>query len=96
MSLLGALHSRKNARAQGLRRVSLPRCTTDGDGGIMVRPGDASALADAIETFLTRPDAARAAGLRNRARVVAEFSWRASAERLLGVYRRLVPPETSH
>jgi glycosyltransferase involved in cell wall biosynthesis len=63
---------------------------TSRDGGIVVRPGNAVALAAAIETFLASPAAARAAGSHNRARVVAEFSWRASAENLLDVYRRFV------
>jgi glycosyltransferase involved in cell wall biosynthesis len=64
---------------------------SDGDGGVLVPPRDAAALAAGIERFLASPAAARAAGLRNRARVVQEFSWRVSAERLLEVYRRISP-----
>jgi glycosyltransferase involved in cell wall biosynthesis len=59
----------------------------DQAGGTVVPPGDAVALANALERYLTQPDAARAAGARNRQIASAEFSWRASALRLLDVYR---------
>jgi glycosyltransferase involved in cell wall biosynthesis len=59
-------------------------------GGILVPPGDAAALARALERYLVHPDAARAAGAYNRAKVAAEFSWRASALRLLEVYQRVI------
>jgi glycosyltransferase involved in cell wall biosynthesis len=59
-------------------------------GGAMVPPGDAAALAQALERYLAQPDAARAAGVFNRAKVSAEFSWRASALQLLDVYHRVI------
>jgi phenylacetate-CoA ligase len=58
----------------------------DGAGGTVVPPKDASALAAALETYLRSPDAARGAGDYNRRRATTEFSWRASAQRLLDVY----------
>ena len=57
-----------------------------GRGGAVVRPRDPSALADALQTYLSSPEEARAAGARNRARTLAEFSWRSSALRLLAIY----------
>jgi glycosyltransferase involved in cell wall biosynthesis len=61
-----------------------------GPGGAMVPPGDAPALAQALERYLAQPDAARAAGMFNRSKVTAEFSWRASALHLLDVYHRVI------
>lgn len=58
----------------------------DGSGGAVVPPQDAPALAAALETYLRSPQAARAAGEYNRRRAVSEFSWPASAQRLLDVY----------
>jgi glycosyltransferase involved in cell wall biosynthesis len=59
-------------------------------GGAVVPRGDAAALAYAIERFLVQPDAARAAGMHNRAKASSECSWRASASQLLAVYRRAI------
>jgi D-inositol-3-phosphate glycosyltransferase len=61
-----------------------------GTGGVVVRPRDPVALADALQAYLSSPAEARAAGARNRARTLAEFSWRSSALRLLAVYDRVV------
>jgi glycosyltransferase involved in cell wall biosynthesis len=58
-----------------------------GRGGLIVPRGDATAFAGALETYLGSPEHARADGSHNRARTTAEFSWRASAQRLLEVYR---------
>ena len=58
----------------------------DGPGGAVVPPKDAPALAAALERYLRSPEAARRAGAFNRRRTTAEFSWRASAQRLLDVY----------
>ena len=53
-------------------------------------PQDPAAIAEAMERFLTAPEVAHAAGAFNRTRATTEFSWRASALRLLEVYHRVV------
>lgn len=58
-------------------------------GGALVRPGDHAELARALEGYLTQPDAARVAGRHNRDKAVA-CTWRASAQQLLDVYRRVI------
>jgi glycosyltransferase involved in cell wall biosynthesis len=63
---------------------------SDGTGGAVVPPHDPAALAAGLERYLSAPDEARATGARNRARAVAEFSWRASALRLLEVYDEVI------
>lgn len=63
---------------------------SDRVGGAVVPPGDAEALASALVTYLGSPDAARSAGAHNRLKASTEFSWRASALRLLDVYRRVI------
>jgi len=55
-------------------------------GGTLVAARDAAALAGAAVEWLANADRRRAAGEFNRRRVVEQFSWRASAQRLLGVY----------
>ena len=63
---------------------------TDGTGGLVVPRQNAAALAAALETYLTSPVAARAAGALNRTRATTEFSWRTSALRLLDVYHQVL------
>jgi glycosyltransferase involved in cell wall biosynthesis len=63
---------------------------TDGVGGAVVPCGDATAFADALERYLAQPGAARAAGVHNRLKASVEFSWRASALKLLDIYRRVI------
>jgi glycosyltransferase involved in cell wall biosynthesis len=63
---------------------------TDRSGGAVVPAGDAASFARALESYLTQPDASRAAGAFNRQKASTEFSWRASALQLLDVYRRIV------
>src|SRR5438874_381736 len=69
----------------GVRELVADR--TGAAAGAIVVPREPAALAAALEHYLTAPDAARAAGARNRAKAIADFSWRASALRLLDVYR---------
>ncbi|MGH9142109.1 MAG: glycosyltransferase family 4 protein [Vicinamibacterales bacterium] len=59
-------------------------------GGAVVPPGDAPALADSLALYLSSPATARDAGAFNRARTQSEFSWRASAVRLLEVYEGVI------
>ena len=66
---------------------SLPEVV--GEGGILVEPTDAEALADAMELLLV--DDALRAELRQRALAqAARFSWRQTALETLAVYRKVV------
>ena len=72
----------------GVRELVADR--TGATPGAIVVPQDPAAIAEAMERFLTAPEVARAAGAFNRTRATTEFSWRASALRLLEVYHRVV------
>ncbi|HVX75764.1 MAG TPA: glycosyltransferase family 4 protein [Bradyrhizobium sp.] len=63
----------------------------DGITGVLTPPGDADALAAALEPLMRDPAAANAMGMRGRARVVERFSLDAEANRIAEVYRSLVP-----
>ncbi len=62
----------------------------DGVSGVLTPPGDVEALVTALEPMLRSPAAAAAMGERARARVIAEFSLDAEANRIADVYRTLV------
>lgn len=59
-------------------------------GGMVVPVGDARAFADAVRQLLLDVDLRRSMGAWNRERVVKEFGWAASAEKLIRVYRGLM------
>jgi glycosyltransferase involved in cell wall biosynthesis len=60
------------------------------EGGSLVPARDAAALAATAVDWLADGDRRRTAGAFNRRRAVEQFSWRASAERLLGVYETVL------
>jgi mannosyltransferase len=62
----------------------------DGVTGVLTPPGDADALVAALEPLLRDPDSAAVMGARARARVIAQFSLDAEANKIAEVYRRLV------
>jgi mannosyltransferase len=62
----------------------------DGVTGVLTPPGDTDALVAALEPMLRDPAAAAAKGERARARVIAEFSLDAEANKIAEVYRALV------
>ena len=62
----------------------------DGETGVLVATGDAAALAAALEPLMRDPERARQMGQKARARVVAEFSVEAEAERIAAVYRSVL------
>jgi glycosyltransferase involved in cell wall biosynthesis len=78
----------------------LPIVTTDVGGvrefvsdrasGRVVPARDAQAFAAALEFYLSSPSAACEAGAHNRRLAATEFSWRASAQRLLDVYVQVI------
>lgn len=59
-------------------------------GGDLVPRGDAAAMAGALGGWMSGAERRRDAGAFNRQRVVQEFSWRASASRLLDVYKAVL------
>jgi glycosyltransferase involved in cell wall biosynthesis len=61
-----------------------------GQGGDLVDARDEMALASAMEDWLSDAERRRVAGAFNRQRVVQQFSWRASAQRLLEVYQQVI------
>jgi glycosyltransferase involved in cell wall biosynthesis len=66
----------------GTRIEAVPEIVRDGETGILVPPGDAVALALALERLLGDPVLARAMGARGRARVFAGALWTHVAARL--------------
>jgi phosphatidylinositol alpha-mannosyltransferase len=67
------------------------RVLEDGDAGVLVRRGDAGALARALSALLDDP--ARRATLSVRgAEVAAGYDWDVLARRILTVYETVVPP----
>ena len=69
----------------GTIRVMVP-----GQTGILVPPGDAQKLAEAILQLLSDPERARAMGKAARRRVEREFSAQKQAEEHLALYHRLL------
>lgn len=59
-----------------------------GETGLVVEPGDAPALAGAIEAILANPERARTMGMRARERAVAQHSVPAAAKQLYAIYAR--------
>src|SRR5262249_29322923 len=62
----------------------------DGVTGMLTPPGDAVALAAALEPLMRDPAQAAAMGARARARVLEKFSLDAEANGIAEVYRRLI------
>ena len=62
----------------------------DGVTGVLTPPGDADALAAALEPLMRDPSSCAVMGARGRERVLAQFSLDAEANRIAEVYRTLV------
>jgi glycosyltransferase involved in cell wall biosynthesis len=60
-----------------------------GETGLLVPPGDAAALADAIAALLARPERARTMGLRGRERARERFAIEAAVRRHQHLYESL-------
>jgi glycosyltransferase involved in cell wall biosynthesis len=61
----------------------------DGVSGLLVPPGDARALADAIEHVLDDSGLRQRLGQEGRRRIVDHFSWRETAVRTLALYQEV-------
>jgi glycosyltransferase involved in cell wall biosynthesis len=91
----GSPYSLLEAMASGTPVVAtavggVPAMVQAGVEGLLVSPGDAGALADAIDETLRSPDAAARRADAARVRVAAERSLRAREERLAERYRAVL------
>lgn len=59
----------------------IPEVVAEGATGLLVTPGDADALAEALAWTLTNPEAARRMGTEGRARILANHDWDRIVER---------------
>jgi len=66
----------------------IPELVEDGVSGLLVAPGDADALADALERLLIDPDLRRSLGQAGRRRVLEQFDVDRSAAQLAALFAR--------
>jgi glycosyltransferase involved in cell wall biosynthesis len=69
---------------------ALPEVVEDGVTGILVPPGDAPALAEAIQTLMGDADLRLRMGQAGRERVLEKFTWRKAALETEAVYREVL------
>jgi len=74
----------------GTRAGGVPEIIEDGRTGLLCPPGDAGALATALASILSNPEAARAMGGRARERIESRFSVDTMVDGNLEVYREAV------
>ncbi|MDA5558608.1 glycosyltransferase family 4 protein [Shimia sp. MMG029] len=67
--------------------AGIPELVSDGVSGLLVSPGDVSALATAIDEVLSDPERARSMGIAGRAKVEAAFDIHKEAARLGALLR---------
>jgi glycosyltransferase involved in cell wall biosynthesis len=68
----------------------IPEVVVDGETGLLVEPGDVTALAQALGRLLADPALAARMGQAGRRRVEAHFSWDRIADRTLAVYQEAI------
>jgi glycosyltransferase involved in cell wall biosynthesis len=72
--------------------AGVPEQIADGETGLLAKPEDAHALADALAKLLAAPDLRRQFGAAARARLQKEFAIETTAAPLKALYEKLVKP----
>jgi glycosyltransferase involved in cell wall biosynthesis/GT2 family glycosyltransferase len=72
----------------GARAGGVPEIVVEGETGLLVAPGDAFALADALTQLIADPALRQRLGAAGRARYLAAFTDTRMAERLEGMFRQ--------
>ncbi|ANT60171.1 colanic acid biosynthesis glycosyltransferase WcaL [Salipiger sp. CCB-MM3] len=68
------------------RIAGVPELVEHGASGLLVPPGEAGALAAALDSLLSDPDARRRMGAAGRAKVIAEFDIKTEAAKLSALF----------
>ncbi len=74
----------------------IPEVVADGETGLLIPPGDPSALADAVNALVRDKTLAAAMGQRGRQRAVAEFDWAGIAAQTAELYSDLARAGAQH
>jgi glycogen(starch) synthase len=74
----------------GASAGGIPDVIQEGETGLLVPYGDASALAQAIAWLLDHPAEAAQMGLRGRERTLARWTWDAVYDRVRAVYGQVI------
>lgn len=74
----------------GTRVGGIPVLIYDGETGLLVPPGDAPALGEAMATLIQAPELRERMGMAARQRADTYFSWRQIAAQTLGIYQQHV------
>ncbi len=69
---------------------AFPEVIAAGETGVLVPPGDAHAIADAIEAMLANPAKREAMGAAGVRRIEQQFSWRVCAMRTAALYEEVL------
>jgi glycosyltransferase involved in cell wall biosynthesis len=72
-----------------------PDIVKDNGIGLTCDPADAEAIAGLMRQILADPDRAQAMGSYAREAVVTRYSWKGEAEKLIDLYRKLLPAPTA-
>lgn len=91
--VLEAMASRRAIVAT--RIAGVPRAITDGVSGLLVEPGDTSALTAALRTCLESPELREKLAEAALRTVEEKFSFHARMDRVANIYRDLLPGVTS-
>ena len=69
---------------------AFPEVIVDGETGLLVPPGDADALANAIESLLNDANRRATMGAAGARRIDEKFSWRVCAEKTVELYEEVL------